>query len=101
MEQQLGSATVPDQNSFVTLSQSSPASVQNTISIYVAGCNQIVWQWVQPNFGNGAYQVNGFHLFYVNSKGQLTKTYFEFNSIAADYDLGGKCTNASGATLTL
>ena len=39
------------------------------------------------DFGSGQYQVKGFHLFYV-SGGQLSQTFFEFNSLAGALDTG-------------
>ena len=48
----------------------------------------ITWQWVDPNFGSGVYEVKGFHLFYVGSNGKLDQTFFEFNTIAGGLDTG-------------
>lgn len=94
--QQLGAATVPSQAVFVQSSQASPPVVQDTIEIYVADCNKIVWQWIDTTFGTGAYQIKGFHLFYVNKNYKLIKTYFEFNSFAGALDVGDTIYLANG-----
>ena len=56
---QLGAPTVANKRAFVVGSQNNPPVVSQDIAIYVADCNKIVWQWVYPSFGTGAYPVRG------------------------------------------
>ena len=78
---------MPSQQAFIVSSQSNPPVDYNTIAVYVA-CNVITWQWVDPDFGTGLYEVKGFHIFRVAANGKLDFTYFEFNSVAGDLDTG-------------
>lgn len=99
MSQQLGQVTVPSKQVFIVESQSNPPVDYNTIGIYVA-CNVITWQWVDPTFGDGEYEVKGFHLFKVGANGKLDATFFEFNSVAGDLDTGYKLILPNGTIMT-
>lgn len=87
---QLGGLTAASKADFVQQSQNNPAVQIDTIGIFVSNCNKITWQWNQPNFGSGQYEIKGFHLFDVNARGRIEKAYFEFNSVAGQLDLGFK-----------
>lgn len=65
-----------------------PVAGVNTIQILVAGCDQILWQWVFTGIGSAQYEIKGFNLFALNSAGQIETVHLEFNSIAWGLDTG-------------
>lgn len=99
-QHQLGQLTTASKQVFVTQSQKDPPVVAKTLGVYVAGCNNVLWQWRSTSFGSGTYEVQGFHLFQLDSLGLIHKTYFEFNSIAGALDIGFTVINQAGQKLT-
>ena len=81
-------------------SQSNPPVVSTTIGVFPGCDGTITWQWVQLDFGSGQYEIKGFHLFFINNDLKLTKSFFEFNSVAGALDTGYSITLPNGTVIT-
>ncbi|KAK5072499.1 hypothetical protein LTR64_005028 [Lithohypha guttulata] len=65
-----------------------PVEGISTLQVLVAGCDQILWQWVFTGIGSKVAQVKGFNLFGLNAQNQIKTVHLEFNSIAWGLDTG-------------
>ncbi|KAK5162996.1 uncharacterized protein LTR77_011051 [Saxophila tyrrhenica] len=92
----LGSLTVATKRDWIYESQNNPPFPTETQAVYVTDCNKVTWLWISPNFGSGAYPVQGIHLLTTNDDCKLTMVNFEFNSFAAALDTGYTIFYANG-----
>ena len=65
-----------------------PVEGIESLGIYVAGCDKILWQWLFAGIGTAQYEVKGFNLFDITSAGQISAIHVEFNSLAWALDTG-------------
>jgi hypothetical protein len=96
-----GATTFSDISTFVSSSTAQPALYLETLGIF-SSCTEIAWRWVSINgTGNEQELVRGIDVFEVDSQGQVSATYAEFNSGAWLLDLGlPECSTSTTATTT-
>lgn len=71
-----------------------------TLKVLVAG-NQIVWYWRFTGVGSRQLPIQGFNLFDINDRKQITAISVEFNSIAWGIDIGYTAADPTGKALPL
>jgi hypothetical protein len=95
---QEGSVTFSSVSTFISSSTAQPPLYLQTLDIF-SSCNKVAWRWISINgTGDNVEKVKGIDVFNINSKGQVSATYAEFNSGAWLADLGyPECTATAKA----
>jgi len=97
----LGSTTTDGKQAYINGVLNAPGlNGAETIKILVSG-NNIVWYWRFTAIGSKQVPVQGFNLFEISNKKQITGLYVEFNSIAWGIDTGYTTTDRNGNKLPL
>jgi hypothetical protein len=85
---QIEGPTFVGREAFIEGSGSQPPLFTETDD-YFFSCNKISWRWhTTSGVGNDEISIKGIDNFYINSKGRISRTYAEFNSLGFASNLG-------------